>query len=101
MMWLHHFDTQFSTDCGCVFVELFNLYNFSTKWMRTLDSPLCTSLLMFLDITKLHLYTASVLQELAFVSGKLPYQLPGEGVGDGLVGGREGHPARGAGRHLK
>ena len=80
---------------------MFHLNNQATPQLRTLDSPLCTILLVFLDITKLHLHAASVLRELAFVSGKLPYQLPREGVGDGLVGGRVGHPARGAGRHLK
>ena len=100
MMWLHHFDTQFSTDCGCVFVELFNLYNFSTKWIRTLDGSLGTLPLVSDDVTELHLDTTSELGELAtmvhFVN-----QLGGESVGDGLVGGRVGHPARGAGRHLK
>ena len=69
--------------------------------MRTLDSSLFTSLLMIHDVSEGHLHTASILRELALVSGKLPYQLPGEGVGDGLVGGRVGHPARGAGRHLE
>ena len=82
-------------------IKMFHLNNQATSKMRTLHSPLFTSLLVFHDVTKLHLHTASVLRELAFVSRILPYQLPREGVGDGLVGGRVGHPARGAGRHLK
>ena len=80
---------------------MLHLNNQATPQMRTLDGSLCTSLLVFHDVSEGHLHPASVLRELALVSGKLPYQLPSEGVGDGLVGGRVGHPARGAGRHLK
>ena len=80
---------------------MFHLNYQATSQMRTLDSPLCTSPLVFHDVTKGHLHTASVLRELALVPGILVDQLPREGVGDGLVGGRVGHPARGAGRHLK
>ena len=83
------------------FIEMLHLNNPATFQMRTLDSPLGTDLLMFSDVREGHLNFASKLRELALVSGILPYQLPGEGVGDGLVGGRVGHPARGAGRHLK
>ena len=79
---------------------MFHLNNQATSQMRTLDGSLCTSLLVFHDVTKLHLHTASVLRELA-LPRILPYQLPSEGVGDGLVGGRVGHPARGTGRHLE
>ena len=82
-------------------IEMLLLNNRATSQMRTLDSPLVTSLLVFQDVTKGHLHTASKLRELALVSGILVDQLPGEGVGYGLVGGRVGHPARGAGRHLK
>ena len=68
--------------------------------MRTLDSPLGTSLLMFNDVSEGHLHTTPKLRELALVPWELLDQLPSECVCDGLVGRRVGHPAGGAGRHL-
>ena len=81
------------------FTKMFQLKNAATSRMRTLDSPLGTSPLMFNDVSEGHLHTTTKLQELALVPWELLDQLPGECVGDGLVGRRVGHPARGAGRH--
>ena len=56
-----------------------------------------TSLLVGHNVTENHLHITS---KFAFMPGELGDQLPREGVGDGLVGRRVGHPACRAGRNL-